>query len=316
MRIESTAVGLLQCPDYHRHKIKEIIERICRALSFTVRPGDRVLLKPNLISAKRKNDPACTDPEFVAAVAEWFLEHGARVSIGDSPAFGTARGVMTTSGISEALQGLPVRQVNFSRVQMVRLPGGTRVGLAAAALDCDLLVNLPRVKAHSQLYVTLAIKNYFGTVVGLRKPWWHICHGVRGGSFASHLVDLLPILPGGITLADGITAMHVNGPVAGEPLALGLVAGSLNPVAAETALMAALGLEHERNPVWQECCRRGLAGYRPEGIVYTLCKPEEFFGEKFIAPSYLKPISFNPVRMLIGGTRRLVINTRHAWNKQ
>ena len=312
MHIDSTAVALLECRDYQPRALAEKIGRLCAAIGFQVSTGARVLLKPNLLTGRSAGHLACTHPAFVAAAAEWFVEQGAKVTVGDSPAFGTAKGVMHSTGITEALEGLPVACINFDRSETIRLPGGVAVDIARSALECDILVNLPRVKAHSQLYVTLAVKNYFGTVVGFQKPWWHLCYGNDAGQFAAHIVDLLSVLPGGMTLLDGIVAMHVSGPISGQPFSLGLVAGAINPVALDTAMLQILGLEMDRSAIWQECARRGLKGADPDRIEYPLGKPAELSVTDFKAPSLLKPVSFNPLRMLTSGCRRFAARVKES----
>lgn len=306
MKISATSVGMLHCRDYCRQEIKEAMDRICLTQPFHVRSGDKVLLKPNLVSGQRRDGLACTHPEFVAAAAEYFLDHGAMVLIGDSPAFGTARSVMKSCRITDALQGLPVRQVGFGRTRPVRLAGSVSAGIAAAALECDVLVNLPKIKTHGQLLLSLAIKNYFGTVAGMTKPWWHLRYGAHEKRFAALLVDLLAILPNGVTLADGVAAMHVDGPMNGRYFPLGLVAGSINPVALDTALLTTLGVECGRSLLWRECFERRLAGVQADSLVYPLLSPPEIGVRGFMAPKHLRPVSFNPFRMLISGVKRLV----------
>jgi len=306
MFIDATAIALRKCYHYHDSQLAEKIDQLCNAVGFRVSRGARVLLKPNLLTARSPRHLACTHPAFVAAAARWFVEQGAKVAIGDSPAFGTAIGVMQSIGIEDALAGLPVARINFDRSTSIKLAGGVTVHIARAALECDMLVNLPRIKAHSQLYMTLAVKNYFGAVLGFQKAWWHFRHGTHAARFASHLVDLLEVLPGGVTLLDGIVAMHETGPIAGQPYPLGLVAGAINPVALDTALLTLLGLEPTKSAVWKECARRGLAGADPGKLDYPLLKPGDFSGQSFQAPSILKPVSFNPVRMLASGCRRFV----------
>ena len=311
MQLESTSVALLRSPTYQLETIKQGIERLCSAVSFAMPSGVRVLLKPNLITASRQaNGLQCTHPQFIAAVAEWCIDHGARVLVGDSPAFGTAKGVMAACGITDALRHLPVQLVNFSRVQPVCLADGTRVGLAAAALECDFLFNLPRVKTHCQFYVTLAIKNYFGTVVGLRKPWWHMRYGGCPERFARHLVDLLVLLPAGVCLADGIVAMQGEGPVSGRPYNLVVIAGSRNPVAMDTALLDVLGLRPAESPVGRECLRRGLAGAESASLTFPLLPSAALRVADFSPPAVLKPIRFHPYRVLVGGIRRLLAHSK------
>jgi uncharacterized protein (DUF362 family) len=312
MLVNSTSVALLHCKQYFQQEIAEAVARLCAALEFRVTTGTRVLLKPNLLSGRSTEHLACTHPEFVAAVAQWFVDKGAYVSIGDSPAFGTAQGVMRTTGIEKALGKLPVKQTNFDRFTSVRLAGGVKVNIASAALECDMLINLPRVKAHSQLFMTLAVKNYFGTVVGFQKPTWHLRYGDREDRFASHLVDLLEVLPPGMTFIDGIVAMHETGPLSGLPYSLGLVGGALNPVAVDTALLGILKLDHEKSPIWQECAKRGLAGSDPDMLDFPLLKPAEFKADNFRVPSILKPVSFNPLRMVVSGCKRFAARLKES----
>ncbi|PKN21685.1 MAG: hypothetical protein CVU68_06740 [Deltaproteobacteria bacterium HGW-Deltaproteobacteria-3] len=306
MELRVCEVGLAACHQYDRRLLKDRVEMLCNGLGFRVSPGSRVLLKPNLVSAVRNKGLACTRPEVVAAVAEWFLDQGATVRVGDSPAFGTAVGVMAACGITAALKGLPVAMVNFEKAQPVRLASGLSVGVARAVGECDLLVNLPKIKAHGQLYLSLAVKNYFGAVVGFRKPWLHARHGDIDNRFEALLVDLLAVLPGGITLADGVEAMHADGPVAGKPFPLHLLAGGLNPVALDTALIAVLGLPPQASPVWRECCRRNLAGSTLMELSFPLARPEEVAAQGFQAPSRLRPVSFHPWRLLLGTVKRVM----------
>lgn len=305
MKIESRIVALRRCVEYRRQAIKGLVDQLNRALSFSIRFGDHVLIKPNLVCAQGVRGLPCTHPEFIAAVVEWMLDHGARVSVGDSPAFGSAKGVMGACGITDALKGLPVRLLNFNRRRQVTLKSGLSVGIFPLAMECDVLVSLPKIKAHSQLGVSLAVKNYFGTVAGFQKPWWHLRHGGREGMFASLLVDLLEVLPGGVSLADGILAMHAAGPVFGKPYDLGLVGGSVNPVALDTALLIVLGQECHSSPIWRECAHRKLAGSEVEHMVYPFLAPGDIQVPDFIVPAHLKPISFNPFRILKSGVKKL-----------
>lgn len=306
MKSSPCQVALLSCPEYHRGHVKAAIDSLCRALSFVPGYGSLVLLKPNLLSGTRRDGLACTHPQFVAAVAEWFIDHGARVRIGDSPAFGTARMVMGACGIREAVKGLPVRMVNFTRSQARTLAGGAAIGLATEALGCDLLVNLPRVKAHSQLLVTLAVKNLFGTVVGVRKPLWHMRSGGCPGQFSGLILDLLGVLPAGITLVDGIVAMEGEGPMAGSAYPLKVVAGGCSPVAVDAALLAVLGIDPLQSPIAREALRRDMAGARIEDLAWPLRTARDLAVRDFRVPGSLKPIRFGGVQVLRGGLRRIL----------
>lgn len=307
MHLDSTTVGLIAQPTYQQPQLDQALDQVLTAITDcgTLRTA-QVLLKPNLITAGNGQLP-CTDGRFIAAVARWFLAQGARVTVGDSPSFGSARAVLAAIGALPMLRTLGIPVVEFKQTREVLLPCGRKAVMAAAAMDCDFLVNLPRVKAHSQMRVTLAVKNYFGCVAGFHKPWWHMVHGGSGGQFSALLVDLLAILPPSLSVVDGIVAMHQTGPIHGEPFPLRLVAGGANPVAVDTALLALLGIAPVQSPLQEAARRAGLKGTEWNDLKFVLAAPAEFAVHGFIAPTELGPIRFNPFRFVKNSVKRLLL---------
>jgi uncharacterized protein (DUF362 family) len=313
MQLDSTAVALTRCSSYDQPEIDEALARVLAAIELPAALTQaNVLLKPNLIAAKN-TQLSCTEGTFILAVARWLLERGARVSIGDSPAFGTGEMVLRAMGITEELAALGVQIKNFSRGRKVRLPGGGSAVLAEEVLDCDLLVNLPRVKAHGQTRITLAVKNYFGCLLGLRKPWWHMLYGGPQGKFFDRLGQIPQVLPSpSLTLMDGIIAMHQTGPIWGQPYPLSLLAASVNPVAMDTALHLILNIPAEISPVMAACRRAGLNGAEPQQLSFPLLRPEEIQANGFIVPKHLSPVRFNLFRFLKSTAYRLLLQKQQA----
>lgn len=241
-------------------------------------------------------------------VARWFVDQGARVSIGDSPAFGTATAALQSLGIAGELAALGVRITDFSQVRNVSLVGGGKAGVAVDAMECDLLVNMPRVKAHGQTRVTLAVKNCFGCLVGLRKPWWHMAYGGQDGSFSDRLVQLLDVVADSITLVDGISAMHKTGPIHGAPYSLALIGASTNPVAMDRALHQVLDVDPELSPLMLACLRAGLSGAELSRLSFPLATPLELLVTDFQIPEVLSPVRFNPFRFLQSAFRRILMS--------
>jgi uncharacterized protein (DUF362 family) len=305
--VHKCLVALQGCDSYDRDILKGKVDELCRTAGLVVGPGMTILIKPNLVSASGgAGQPGCSSPEFVAAAAEWCLDQGARVRVGDSPAFGSAKMVMRACGIDKALRHLDLQMVNFSRTRPVMMPCGIRVPVATEALDCDLLLNLPRVKAHGQLYVSLAVKNYFGVVAGFRKALHHAVNGDIGNRFESLLVELPALFPGSFSLLEGIVAMHRSGPMDGEAFPLGLVGASFDPFGLDTAVLTVLGADPRLSQIWLEAFSRGMSGSRLADLQFPLKNPEELRVEGFILPERLKPVTFHPARMLVGACRRMV----------
>jgi len=307
MLFESTTVALVSCPEYSSAVLTPAVDKVITALDELEHPpGLQVVLKPNLISAKR-GPLACTEGAFIVAVARWFLDKGAKVCVGDSPAFGTATAVLDRLGVLEDLRYLGVSVSDFTSTRKLRLHSGIRAAMAEDALNCDLLVNLPRIKAHAQTRVTLAVKNCFGCLSGLQKPWWHMVHGGESGPFAGLLVELLAVLPRTLTLVDGVRAMHNTGPVRGESYPLNILAAGMNPVAVDTALLSVLNVAPHRSPLWQAAADAEIPGSRLAELSFPLATPAEVQVSDFRVPKSLKSIRFHPVSFAVSSVRRTLM---------
>ncbi|MCR5256756.1 MAG: DUF362 domain-containing protein [Desulfovibrio sp.] len=266
--------------------------------------GLRVLLKPNLLRAVPL---ACTSPAVVASACAWLMSSGARVTVADSPGFGTAQGVAARIGLGSALKPLGLAVQRLVPGEPVRLPSGNSLVLARQAQEADAILSAGRVKVHSQMLLTIACKNLFGLVPGLRKA---LCHGREGRDpdvFADMLASLMDYLPPVSAVLDGVTAMHVTGPAGGSPYALGLLGASASPVALDEAVCKALGKQPEDVPLQRAFIRRRHPHCQASGCkpAYPRRRPEDFSAEGFVFPSRLQHTSFRPLRLLRSCLKRL-----------
>lgn len=300
--LTSIPVALERCTAYAPDQIIAAIQSCWTALERTFRPGSRILVKPNLVTARRAH-LSCTHPQLVRAVCVLLQDHGARVLVGDSPAFGSAGQVARAAGLTEALQDLGIAVLDLNRPVPRRLKSGLQVGISRHVLEADLLLNLPKLKAHSQMVLTAASKNLFGCVSGVRKALAHVRHG-QGDDLAALILDLQPHLPPMTSLLDAVMAMHVSGPASGQPCHLGLLAAADNPVALDTAVSSLLGLTAERVPLWRQARYKNLPGHLPDQISYPLRSPPELCLPTFQSPVTLNPVSFHPWQMTQSMCRR------------
>ncbi len=298
----ATPVALARCSDYAT--VADLVPTLFAACGFAPARSSHMLVKPNLLRVT-SGGLACTHPRVVRAACIWLLDRGCRVTVGDSPGFGSALGVARRIGLIDALAGLDVPVVDLRRTVRVRLPFGYNVGVSRVALEADGIVNVPRLKVHGQLRITAAVKNHFGCVAGVRKALLHTRHGDQGRRFESLIIELMQALPPGVSLLDGVTAMHIRGPGGGQPFPLGLLGASVPAVALDTAVYELLGLTPEQTPLWREALERDLPGSRPETLAFPLARPDDFDARGFCIPSRLSPVSFHPVRLGISTLRRL-----------
>ncbi|MBQ7618183.1 MAG: DUF362 domain-containing protein, partial [Desulfovibrio sp.] len=272
---------------------------------LNLRCGQKVLVKPNLLRA----DPlSCTDPRVVAATCRYLLDHKVTVQVADSPGFGLAKKVAKTVGLTSALAplGLTLTDMGPVRLCLVEVCGQRlALPLAELALNCDLLLSVPKVKAHSQFGLTLGVKNCFGCVPGLRKAFLHTKLGQKEELFAGAIAALLQVLPPVAEVSDGVVAMHVTGPSGGRPYQLGIVGASASAVALDKALTEILGVCFESLPLGRALNARYGKAITNLHITYPLASPKDLAVPDFVVPKHLLTMSFAPHRLLISCFKRL-----------
>lgn len=285
------AAALQRVRDYGELTLARAVGELLEASGLGIACGSKILVKPNLLMA---HELACTNPAVVVALCKWLLDYGARIIIADSPAFGTAVSVSRAIGLTDALAPLGLRVSNFMHGHMLNLalPGGetASIKVAADALECDQIISVPKVKAHSQLRMTLAVKNCFGCIPGIRKALTHVRFGTGLKLFTDFIAALWAALPPVAALADGIIAMHKTGPRSGEPFHLNLLGASPSAVALDQAILEVLNIPQTEIPLTLALGRRGEM---PE-ILYPVMTPGEFNVRGFVVPEKLREISFSP----------------------
>ncbi len=282
----SIPVSIVRCGDYQAASVKRALAEALAPLggmAAFVAPGQRVLLKPNLLYPKTPEAAVTTHPAVVRAVAEAVLAAGGRVSLGDSPTVTSFEATLERSGIGAVMEELGIGPVPFRTPKEVEAAPGsvyTRLELSSEVLSFDRVINLPKLKTHGQMTLTLGVKNLFGCVVGMAKPAWHL----RAGSdmrFADLLLDVARTVAPCLTVMDGITGMEGNGPGSGTPRDLGLLAASPDPLALDFALAELLGVDEGKVPILMRACERLLA---PRDIAYPRLSPAETGVEDFRLP--------------------------------
>lgn len=205
----------------------------------------RVLIKPNLLAPATPDRAVVTHPLIVKAVAEYVISKGVRPQISDSPAVGSFNKILKESGIKDALEGLNVEYKEFK--DFVSIDVGKpfeKIEIAEDAVNADIIINLPKIKTHTQMLLTLGIKNLFGCIVGMKKPEWHLRAGVDREMFAALLVKIYQAINPAINIYDGILAMEGEGPgKSGDPREVGVIMGSGDALAADQVVCRMIGVD-------------------------------------------------------------------------
>ena len=304
------AVSLLSATSYDldllREKVVALLDPLGGIEAF-VKPGDRVLLKPNLLTGSRPTKECTTRPELVQVVAELVLAAGGKPFLGDSPAFGSAAGVAKANGLASIAQALNIPIVEFRGHRYDSLSGEFgHLRLSREAMDADVVINLPKVKSHCQLTITLGVKNLFGCVPGKLKAWWHMDAGKDVARFGRMLVETARTIDPTLTIVDGIIGHEGNGPSNGEPRLLGVLGASANVFALDRALLEILQVDPATVPTAAAADALGVCPDRAE-VVYPLAQPADLAIDDWQLSSFMMPIDFGLPRVVRSTFKHLYI---------
>ena len=307
------SVSLLKATTYDVDLLEQQLRTLLLPLGCMeayVKPGQRVLLKPNLLTAARPTKECTTRPEVVYCVAKLVQEAGGKPFLGDSPAFGSAHGVAKANGLLQWAEkiDLPIVELHGKRYnleqQEARDINFDHLLLSKEAMEADVVINLPKVKSHVQLTLTLGVKNLFGCVPGKMKAWWHMEAGKDRQRFAQMLVETAQAIDPDLTILDGIIGHEGNGPSGGEPRRLGVLGASPNVYALDRAMVDVLQVDPAHIPTVAASQRLGLC---PRAIEYVLQSPADVCIDNWQLPEKLMPIDFGMPRVMKSTFKHLYI---------
>jgi uncharacterized protein (DUF362 family) len=304
----SATVSLIRAETYAEQQLRQSIIDVLAPLggmAAFVKPGQRVLLKPNLLTGARPTKECVTRPELVKCVAKLVQEVGGQPFFGDSPAFGSAVGVAKNNGYLPMMAeiGLPVVEFHGQRYSTAS-DNFDNLLLSKEAMNADVVINLPKVKSHMQLTMTLGVKNLFGCVPGKMKAWWHMSAGKDADTFGEMLVETARAINPDLTIIDGIIGHEGNGPSSGEPRALGVLGASANVFALDIAMLEVLNVDWQLVPTAAAAHR---LGYAPIEIEFPLNRPVDLQMSDWKLPEALIPIDFALPRVIKSTFRHLYI---------
>ena len=273
--MEETQVYAASCPDYEQAEacIRALVEQMGGMGRF-VRPGERIVLKANLLRAAPPESAICTHPAVVEAVARLVKEAGGTPVICDSPGGAlhkeaVLRSLYEKTGMAAAAAAAGAELALDPSTRTVSLPEGKvlrQAEIITPVAEADGVIDLCKMKTHVLMSMTGAVKNLFGVIPGLSKVGYHATHPDHA-TFADVLLDLTGYVKPRLSLMDGILAMEGDGPgSSGTPRQAGLLLAAANPLALDTAAGAIMNLPRQDNPVLLAAERRGLTPCRMEDV--------------------------------------------------
>lgn len=202
-----------------------IYPAICKAMAALsiekdMRPDLKVVIKPNLIMAKKPDLPVTTHPLVIKCVVRWLRDHGIKdITLAESSGglynAEYMKNVYRTCGV-DVLEPELALNMDFS-AQTVHCPEGFAnhsFHIITPIAQADYIINICKLKTHAMTGYSGGIKNLFGTIPGLEKPQMHY-RWPDIENFSHMLLELARTVSPQLTIIDAIDAMEGNGPTGG-----------------------------------------------------------------------------------------------------
>lgn len=269
MSAERDLVSLVRCEDYTPERVMDAVRNaidLLGGLDSFVSPGQRVLVKPNLLQMTPPEKCVTTHPEVVYAVAKLLKDHGCQVTIADSAGgetpFTTARlqKLYEVTGMAKAAERAGVVLGTEARYVEVPSPQGKlvkRFQVIAPAAEADAIVVVSKAKTHVLTTMTGAIKCIFGVLPGMEKPSFH-GRMPDVNSFSDMLLDLNEAVKPRLQIMDAVMGMEGEGPSGGDPRHIGAIIASSNCVSLDIVAATLMSFRPEDIPAIARAAERGM----------------------------------------------------------
>ncbi len=278
-------VALYHCDSIDKipHRLESIVDSLGRERISGLFQNKRVLLKPNVCIDHPPERGATTHPALLDAVIGIARGYGADVIVGDAPIVGVKGKAFEKAGISQVCERHGVALVDFNREEgmVITLDDAFMLNdalIAKTYFQVDTVINLPIFKSNIAYWLSGALKNMKGLLVGREK---HRLHYI---GIPPCVADLNRMLRQDLIIMDGFIGMMGNGPAAGKPGNARLIMGSFDPVAVDAAAAELMGFPVGKIPMisWAERAGIGSVEYEIVG------DPIDSFHLEFEKPTIAK----------------------------
>lgn len=310
-------VSIVRCADYGEETCERALREVLLPFGGLdwVRPGMRVVIKANLVSAMKPEKAATTHPALLAALTRMLRERGANVVIGDSPGGTFAaphlNAVYRVCGLSEAEAAGAELNRDFSQKEADLPEAHTAKHITYTGyLDgADAIISFCKLKSHGMLSLSAATKNLFGAIPGIIKPEYHYRYP-DPMDFADMLIDLNEFFLPKLYLVDAVQTMEGNGPTAGTPKYMGALLAGTNPHKIDLLCAKLIGLEAKNVPTLRAAQERGLTPASAEELEVSV-NAEEFVCKDFVTVQRGTGTDFGAQKgKLLGAAAKTVLRAR------
>jgi len=237
---------------------KAVIEN-AGGIKELIKPGNTVLIKPNLcVANNRPGSPLTTDYRVVNEVAKMAKEYGAsRVIIADGAISGNSLEKMslefnkynTIEGV-EFLNNNAVPKKDCYELKPQKSMTGKAIFIPKYYMDADVVINVAKLKTHFQpdAVVTLSLKNSIGVASGMVYGGGSSKSGLHSLGLKESIVDLNRIRKPDFSIIEGIVGGEGYGPVGNDPVRSNVMFAGKDPAALDTVALTFMGFKVDEIP--------------------------------------------------------------------
>ncbi|MDP4094592.1 MAG: DUF362 domain-containing protein, partial [Bacillota bacterium] len=296
-------VSISRCDSYEIEEVRRAVKRSLEPLGGIgafVKPGDKVLLKVNLLMKRKPEKVTTTHPSLAQVLAELVLEAGGTPIIGDSPGGynfynkKVLEAVYETCGMKEAAEKSGA-QLNYDTEMMdIPYPEGKimkSIKTIKPVIEVDKIISVPKIKTHMMTVYSGAVKNLFGIIPGSYKMEYHLrFDDIK--QFSELLIDICSFAKPVLTVMDAVFGMEGYGPTAGSPKKVGLVIAGSNPFELDVVASNIIGFESSQVPTIERSVERGLVSGKLEDINVVGEKLEDVRVKDYKKPTLKVALNF------------------------
>ncbi len=263
--------AIVKCADYQPDRVDRAVRKSLNLLGGIeryVRPGAKVLIKPNLVTVRRPDGAVTTHPAVVKTIVQVVQAAGGLVTIADSPGGPFSRKrleeIYVVSGMSQVAAETGAHlNYDLSTVNLPHLEGKLLKGVTVikAVAEADTIITVPRLKTHTLTGLTGAVKVAFGAVPSPLKTEYHM-RLPKIGDFSQALLDICSLVNPCLTVMDAVVGMEGEGPSAGQPRPIGAILASADSLACDVTAAALVGLDPLAVSTTRAAVRLGLTSGR------------------------------------------------------
>lgn len=230
--------------EYEEQKISYFVANYLEFAGVRILKGNKILIKPNFLKPSLIEKAIITHPSIIKSIVTLLKDSGAEITIGDSPGFGNINKVIEKSGLTDFLKKADIKISDFSKTKKVKINGllYKELEMPVDVIESDFIINLPKLKTHQMMFLTLAVKNLFGCVYGLQKIKYHLTAGRKYEIFAILLLDIYQAIKPKINILDGVVGMEGDGPSSGTPRKFGFIGMGDDALSLDTATAKLLNI--------------------------------------------------------------------------